>query len=58
MHGSSFFKFVDGIFGMQKHRPLIGLRQVKDVDAVCADLTAEFGALSGGQWLRPSRRRN
>ena len=45
---------------MQKHRRLIGLRELldEDVDAVCADLTAEFGALSGGRWLRPSRRRS
>jgi UDP-glucuronate decarboxylase len=42
---------------MQKYGRLIGLRQLldEDVDAVCADLTAEFGALSGGRWLRPSR---
>ena len=38
---------------MQKHRRLIGLRQLldEDLDAVCADLTAEFGALSGGRLL-------
>ena len=38
---------------MQKHRRLIGLRQLldEDLDAVCADLTAEFGAMSGGRLL-------
>ena len=38
---------------MQKHRKLIGLRQLldEDLDAVCADLGAEFGAMSGGRLL-------
>jgi nucleoside-diphosphate-sugar epimerase len=38
---------------MQKHRRLIGLQQLldEDLDAVCADLTTEFGALSGGRLL-------
>jgi len=38
---------------MQKHRRLIGLRQLldEDLDEVCADLTAEFGGLSGGRLL-------
>jgi UDP-glucuronate decarboxylase len=53
MHASSFFKLVEGISDMQKHRRLIGLRQLLDEDlhAVCADLTAEFGAMSGGRLL-------
>ena len=38
---------------MQKYRRLIELRQLKDDDlgAICADLTVEFGALSGGRLL-------
>jgi hypothetical protein len=34
---------------MQKHRRLIGLRLLlrEDLDAVCADLTGKFDALSG-----------
>src|SRR5215470_15337300 len=38
---------------MRKHRRLIGLRQLLDEDlaAVCADLTTEFGELSGGRLL-------
>jgi nucleoside-diphosphate-sugar epimerase len=52
MHGSSFFKLA-GISDMQTHKRLIGLRQLldEDLDAVCTDLTAEFGALSGGRLL-------
>lgn len=38
---------------MQRHRRSVGLRQLldEDLEAVCADLTAEFGALSGGRLL-------
>src|SRR5262249_40010650 len=38
---------------MQKHRRLIGFRQLldEDLDAVCTDLTAEFATLSGGRLL-------
>jgi UDP-glucuronate decarboxylase len=38
---------------MHKHRRLIGLRQLldEDLDAICTDLTAEFGAMSGGRLL-------
>lgn len=38
---------------MQKHRRLIPQRQLidEDLDAVCADLKAEFGAMSGGRLL-------
>jgi|RhiMetdeSRZDD1v2_1073273.scaffolds.fasta_scaffold69261_2 nucleoside-diphosphate-sugar epimerase len=38
---------------MQKHRRLIGLRQLldEDLDAVCTDLAVEFGAMSGGRLL-------
>jgi UDP-glucuronate decarboxylase len=38
---------------MHKHRRLIGLRQLldEDLDAICADLVAEFGAMSGGRLL-------
>jgi UDP-glucuronate decarboxylase len=38
---------------MHKHRRLIGLRQLldEDLDAICADLGAEFGVMSGGRLL-------
>jgi UDP-glucuronate decarboxylase len=38
---------------MHKHRRPIGLRQLldEDLDAICADLTAEFGAMSSGRLL-------
>jgi UDP-glucuronate decarboxylase len=38
---------------MHKHRRLIGLQQLldEDLDAICTDLTAEFGAMSGGRLL-------
>ena len=38
---------------MQKHRRLIPQRQLldEDLDAVCSDLKAEFGAMSGGRLL-------
>jgi len=38
---------------MQKHRKLIGLRELldEDLDQICTDLTAEFGAMSGGRLL-------
>lgn len=38
---------------MQKLRRLIGLRQLldEDLDAICTDLMAEFGAMSGGRLL-------
>jgi UDP-glucuronate decarboxylase len=38
---------------MQKHRRLIPQRQLldEDLDAVCTDLKAEFGAMSGGRLL-------
>lgn len=38
---------------MQKHRQLIPQRQLldEDLDAVCSDLKAEFGAMSGGRLL-------
>jgi UDP-glucuronate decarboxylase len=38
---------------MHKHRRLIELRQLldEDLDAICTDLTAEFGAMSGGRLL-------
>jgi UDP-glucuronate decarboxylase len=38
---------------MHKHRRLIGLRQLldEDLDAICTDLTAEFGAMSGSRLL-------
>jgi UDP-glucuronate decarboxylase len=50
---SSFSKLVDGTLNMQKYRRLIELRQLldDDLDAICEDLTAEFGALSGGRLL-------
>lgn len=38
---------------MRKHRQLIGLQELlnEDLDAICADLAAEFGAMSGGRLL-------
>jgi nucleoside-diphosphate-sugar epimerase len=38
---------------MHKHRQLIGLRELldEDLDAICVDLAAEFGAMSGGRLL-------
>lgn len=38
---------------MQSHRRLIGLQQLldEDLDAICADLAAEFAAMSGGRLL-------
>lgn len=38
---------------MHKHRQLIGLQELldEDLDAICADLAAEFGAMSGGRLL-------
>ncbi len=38
---------------MQRHRKVIGLGQLldEDLEAVCTDLTAEFGELSGGRLL-------
>jgi UDP-glucuronate decarboxylase len=38
---------------MQRHRKVIGLGQLldEDLDAVCTDLTAEFGEMSGGRLL-------
>src|SRR6516225_2748300 len=50
---SSFSKFVNGTLNMQKYRRLIELRQLldDDLDTICGDLTAEFGALSGGRLL-------
>ena len=52
MHASSFFKFVDGIFGAKTQAvDRVAAAPDEDLDAVCADLTAEFGALSGGRPL-------
>ena len=38
---------------MHKHRKLIGLQQLldEDLEQICTDLTAEFGAMSGGRLL-------
>lgn len=38
---------------MQQHRRSIGLRQLldEDLEAICADLSEEFGAMSGGSLL-------
>jgi len=38
---------------MQKHRQLVPLRQLlnEDLDAICADLVAEFGEMSGSRLL-------
>lgn len=53
MRGNSCFEFEPEPEHMQRHRQLIGLRQLldEDLDAVCADLTAEFGEMSGGRLL-------
>jgi UDP-glucuronate decarboxylase len=53
MRGNWFSRFVDGTLNMQRYRRLVELRQLldDDLDAVCEDLTFEFGALSGGRLL-------
>src|SRR5262249_33119988 len=53
MGESSFCNLVGRILDMQKHRHVMGLRQLvdEDLEAVCADLTAEFGAMAGGRLL-------
>src|SRR6266436_6087878 len=42
-----------GILDMEKHRRLLGLQQLvdEDLDAMCADLAAEFSEISGSRLL-------